>query len=651
MLTTLSILALAAVPQQEVAPVGSLQQLAVPTAPGAGPVLIDLTLDGRPAQLQLERHSLRAGDFKVYAQAPNGDLIQLPAPTPTTWRGSVGGFRDADVTASITDEGLTAIVVDRVGEQSWQIQPAEGMPQGTYSIAQPDELIVPPGVCGVGGGPSTAPPTQSAPARGTGLQLCEIAFDCDFEFFQDNGSSVAGSVNDVERVMNRVDDIYVRDVDVKFLITTIIVRTNSADPYSGNDAGNLLDQFRIHWASTKSFIRRDLAHLMTGRSINGGTIGVAYLAQVCSTGLGYGLSERFTTNLNARTGLTAHEIGHNFSANHCDGSGNCRIMCSGLGGCNNDVTQFGSTANGIRNYAIGRPCLLDLASPLALPVEEPVDSATIDTSRWISNQGVVASTAASNEPTGQRSFQFAAANNQEGGDDFLISNFVLLDGLSDVDVTLFTQARGVNNGNSLQIDYRNNLGDWVGLATVISSGVTDNSFTPRQFALPADAFHDEFQLRISAAVDGSSENWYVDDIQITDNFCGTIAQYCFAGVNSTGNFGQLSTFGSTVISNNDLTFFATAVPANQFGLLVYGEDQTVSPLANGFLCVGGAQIFRYDIVQIDAFGTAGIFLDQNALPFGSVINPGDVLNFQFWHRDIGGAGANLTLPLSVEFCP
>ncbi|MEL6716944.1 MAG: hypothetical protein AAFP86_24420, partial [Planctomycetota bacterium] len=204
---------------------GSLQQLAVPTAPGAGPVLIDLTLDGRPAQLQLERHSLRAGDFKVYAQAPNGDLIQLPAPTPTTWRGSVGGFRDADVTASITDEGLTAIVVDRVGEQSWQIQPAEGMPQGTYSIAQPDELIVPPGVCGVSGGPSTAPPTQAAPARGTGLQLCEIAFDCDYEFFLDNGSSVAGAVNDVERVMNRVDDIYVRDVDVKFLITTIIVRT------------------------------------------------------------------------------------------------------------------------------------------------------------------------------------------------------------------------------------------------------------------------------------------------------------------------------------------------------------------------------------------------------------------------------------------
>ena len=65
----------------------------------------------------------------------------------------------------------------------------------------------------------------------------------------------------------------------------------------------------------------------------------------------------------------------------------------------------------------------------------------------------------------------------------------------------------------------------------------------------------------------------------------------------------------------------------------------------------GSPLVRFAFAQADASGTANIPFDQNALPLNSSIAPGEVLNFQFWHRDSSPNGANLTTGLSVEFCP
>ena len=145
------------------------------------------------------------------------------------------------------------------------------------------------------------------------------------------------TLDDIERVMNRVDTIYERDCDVTFQLTNIIIRNNPNDPYTTNDAGNLLGQFRSFWNANFNGTRKDLAHLFTGKNLQGGTIGVAFLNAVCNQTLGYGLSEsRFTGNQTSRAGQTAHEIGHNFNRNHCNGSSDCRIMCASLGGCAGD---------------------------------------------------------------------------------------------------------------------------------------------------------------------------------------------------------------------------------------------------------------------------------------------------------------------------
>lgn len=654
MFALLTTLALAAAPQA-VDPIGSLQRLSVPTNP-EGLVVIAVELDGQPADLVLERHSLRAGDFQLMVSRPDGSLVSMPAPRPNTWRGSVPGWPESMVTATINHEGLAAIVSDHATDREWQIQPAAGLPAGTYSVARTSDLPDPGGVCGVtnelsieepGGGPATG-------NLGTGLQLCEIAFDADFEFYQRNGSSVSATVDDIERIMNRVDTIYVRDTDVTFQLTGIVVRSNSADPYTSSDAGTLLTQFRNHWNSNFTGIRRDLAHLFTGRNINGGTIGIAYLGVVCSGSNGYGLSEsRFTANLTNRTGLTAHEVGHNFNSNHCDGNGDCRIMCSGLGGCNNDVSRFGNqSANGIRNYAISRACLLDLSPPLSLPVSDTFPTTQLNRDLWITFQGTEISNAGVNEPSGPYSIRLNAASNGLLKDDRLISNRLLLAGLNNTTVSFYSQHRGVPAGGAIDIEVLDSTNDWLLLERVVSDGVDENNFTFHQVDLPAGAYHDEAQLRITADVDSTSQNWYIDDIEISDNTCGQVSNYCFGSPNSVSiNGAAIGMTGSTSLAANDLTFLTTSCPTLSFGIYIFGDGQTQTFLGNGFLCVTGNPLYRLGIAQADIFGTSVFPFDNQNLPGGLLINPGDTYNVQLWYRDSVGALFNLSNGLEVNFCP
>src|SRR5678815_6030140 len=82
----------------------------------------------------------------------------------------------------------------------------------------------------------------------------------------------------------------------------------------------------------------------TGKELDGSVIGIAQLSVICNKSSAYGLSQsKWTTSMLYRAGLTAHEIGHNWSATHCDGIGDCSIMCSGIGGCSGDVNNFGAS--------------------------------------------------------------------------------------------------------------------------------------------------------------------------------------------------------------------------------------------------------------------------------------------------------------------
>ena len=170
--------------------------------------------------------------------------------------------------------------------------------------------------------------------------------------------------------------------------------------------------------------------------------------------------------------------------------------------------------------------------------------------------------------------------------------------------------------------------------------------------LPPDAYWDEAQIRFSAGVNNVNQTFFIDDVTIDDNSCGGTTQYCVAGPNSISSAGALlQAFGSTSIAANDLVFLASSMPPSSFAIWLHAENQVQSPLGDGFLCVNGAQIFRYAVVQTDFFGDNILNFDVNNLAPGSVINVGDTQNFQSWYRDTTPAGFNLTNGVSVTFCP
>ncbi len=345
---------------------GTVQQLDV-TPVANGDYAIPIVLGGKQRTLLLSEHDVRAPDFQLLVQDANG-VRQVPTPPCTTFRGSLLEDARFEVVASIVDGSVEAVVYAPAQEadvetRDWVVQPIRRVsdtagPSAHVVYLMADSAVL-PGQCGTGFAPAPPPvPPGNVPSVGLDTtRLCDIAIEADLQFYQLNGSSVVATQNDVTAVMNQIDFIYDRDCNISYNVTTILVTTINV--YTTNDANALLTQFASRWNTVNAGILRDVAHLFTGRSLNGSTIGIAQLASVCVLGSAYGLSQsRFSGNFGARVGLTSHELGHCWSAQHCDGINPCYIMCASLGGCSNNVALFAPVSiNQISQFAATRTCL------------------------------------------------------------------------------------------------------------------------------------------------------------------------------------------------------------------------------------------------------------------------------------------------------
>jgi len=101
---------------------------------------------------------------------------------------------------------------------------------------------------------------------------------------------------------------------------------------------------------------------------------------VCNLPSAYGLSQTsLTNNFGVRVGLTAHELGHNFAAQHCDGQSGCAIMCSQLGGCTNNLATFSAGERAqISSFVQSASCLQLLPDPPQLSSAVPAQFVTVN---------------------------------------------------------------------------------------------------------------------------------------------------------------------------------------------------------------------------------------------------------------------------------
>lgn len=126
--------------------------------------------------------------------------------------------------------------------------------------------------------------------------------------------------------------------------------------------------------------------------------------------------------------------------------------------------------------------------------------------------------------------------------------------------------------------------------------------------------------------------------------------YCSNSPNSVGSGAVIGALGTTSTSADDLLFFARGAPPQQFGVFFHGSARIAVPFADGTLCVGGGVVRMSPATQIGTSGSATRSVPQDTLA-ALAFPPGATRHVQFWYRDPGLSGSNLSDALTVRMRP
>ena len=350
----------------------SVEPMKLPMAAGAAFVL-QLNLGGKAYTADLALDPVDTADCVMLLDDGSGPMKEVAPPPPCTYRGPVRGVPGSMASGSLIDGQFTGIVVlsDRVS--AWNILPlnqiVKSAPRELHILSRFEDSEGGEWRCGVeaSGLPTgLAPQHPSGGGPDSGPLFCELAIEADYPYFQAVGGTASTVAQDISTVIANVTSYsMLSGCNLRFRIVRYVIRaTPQSNPglYNVTDPNTLLQNFRTVWNNLAGAIPRDTAHMFTGQDLNGTTVGIAYLSCVCTSTFGYGLSQsRFSLQPGRRAALSAHELGHNFSANHCDASPNtcspCWLMLATQGSTTNQLTRYGCSTDIIRNYAQGRPCL------------------------------------------------------------------------------------------------------------------------------------------------------------------------------------------------------------------------------------------------------------------------------------------------------
>ena len=295
--------------------------------------------------MQLSPNDLRASDYVAQEITADGVAHKLPRTAVNTYKGSVQGSPKAQARVTVTENSVEGAII--TGEERYFIQPARALSkqarEDEFVFYNGEDVAKEAGTCGVTLADEVAARANNemnkvekgasvfeaealnTPVPGlTPLKIARLATDADAEYVSALGSPALANAQ-IMSIMNLVDGIYQVEIGVTFQVVFQNNWTNAGtDPYSSTDPVILLDQFRTHWNSNFTGVQRSLAHLWTGKNIDGSTIGIASVGVVCKyPDSAYGFSQRFPLDalnpITAQTvSVTAHEMGHNFSASHTD---------------------------------------------------------------------------------------------------------------------------------------------------------------------------------------------------------------------------------------------------------------------------------------------------------------------------------------------
>jgi hypothetical protein len=123
--------------------------------------------------------------------------------------------------------------------------------------------------------------------------------------------------------LNNVDGIYSSQLAIEIHVASVSVPNAASDQLSDATVPNtLLRELAMLRKRSPELNSQGLTHLFTSRDLDGTTIGIAYLDSVCDSQNAVGLTESRNVWLDSL--VAAHEMGHNFGADHDgDSQGSC----------------------------------------------------------------------------------------------------------------------------------------------------------------------------------------------------------------------------------------------------------------------------------------------------------------------------------------
>jgi hypothetical protein len=287
------------------------------------PETMRLRIGGAQVQLDLERHDRIESELARFApEVANG--------THRYYRGGIAGRADSWARLALIGGAWTGALWD--GATLWLLDPAQqhGAQARSLGIDADATVVFPlaavdlPGgfdVGALGGGAHApdgdrdlAPAGAALPAGGNRFLRVTLVLDTEFQGrYGATSAAVAGAV------LNIVDGVYSAQVGVDVSLAHLhALPGNGAMTSTNPDA--LLVAFR-NFILGGTVPVSGVAHLLSGKDFDGNTVGLAYLGTVCNSN-GYGTGIDQVTFSQAFGGATlAHEIGHNFDADH-DSQGN-----------------------------------------------------------------------------------------------------------------------------------------------------------------------------------------------------------------------------------------------------------------------------------------------------------------------------------------
>jgi hypothetical protein len=296
--------------------------------------LVSIPTPGGVFEFALARHDIRAWWYKAEDSGSDGEPTPVKMPELNTYRGFIEGRPDVEIRFNIREDVVEGVIltphdwyfVEPVKNYEPDAPATEALVYRASDI-RPDAV----GTCGtslferIGHAEDMVGPIPRE--ADSGPVIADVATEADYEYVTAMGGS-AGANSSILDVLNQVDGIYSAQLSVSLRVVYQHTWSDAGDPYSSTAPATMLGEFRSWYSSNMSAIDYDLAHMWTGKDMDGSTIGIAYLGVVCNArSYSYGVSQRFNSTPGKYI-LTAHEIGHNFGASHPDQASPVPANCS-----------------------------------------------------------------------------------------------------------------------------------------------------------------------------------------------------------------------------------------------------------------------------------------------------------------------------------